>query len=102
MLKRIGITLFVILYGLTLNAQSNSDGDKSRKKETNPNSQFVGKYEMEQVVIHFTLHKGTLVLIVPGAPLQELKSMGKNKFISAVNKDMNVVFVEDDGRVTGV
>ena len=57
---------------------------------------------MEQVVIHFALHKETLILIVPGAPLQELKSVGKNKFISAVDKDMNVVFVEDGGRVTGV
>jgi hypothetical protein len=102
MQKRIGITLFVVLCGLTLIAQSNSGGDKSSKKETDPNSRFVGKYEMEQVVIHFTLHKEALILIVPGAPLQELKSVGKNKFISAVDKDMNLVFVENNGRVTGV
>src|SRR5438105_2417165 len=97
-MQRSLLVIFIMLYGLSLKAQSNS----GKKNETNPNARFVGKYEMDGRAIQFALLNEALVLIVPGAPIQGLKYMRKNKFKSNVFKDQHFVFVENSGKVTEV
>lgn len=78
---------------LSLQAQPGThDGSKAR---------FVGKYQLEGVVIQFALMEKDLVLIVPGAPVQELKPVGKNKFRSKAFKDQLFTFTGKD-EITGV
>lgn len=88
----------IMLCGLSLQAQSSL----VNKSETNPNAHFVGKYAMDGSEIQFALLKESLVLIVPGAPVQGLKKVGKNKFKSRVFRDQHFVFVENGGKVTEV
>lgn len=75
---------------------------KNRKTDVNRQARFIGKYETEGTVIQFALQKETLVLIAPGAPLQELKLVGANTFESIVFKDQRFVFSESDGKVIEV
>jgi hypothetical protein len=92
-MQRSLLIIVIVLYGLSIKAQSNS----GKKNEINPNARFVGKYEIEGSAIQFAFHKGKLVLIVPGAPIQELESVGDNRFKSTVFKDQQFVFAENSG-----
>jgi hypothetical protein len=57
---------------------------------------------MEETVIQFAIQNDHLVLVVPGAPIQKLKSIGKNRFKSTVFEDQTFAFAEEGGKVTGV
>ncbi len=93
--------LFIILMvccAIILQAQPNSTSEKGKY----PHSRFVGKYQMEAAVIQFAIQNDVLVLVVPGAPIQKLKSIGKNRFKSTVFIDQIFAFEEESGKVTGV
>lgn len=97
-MQRSCLIIFILLYGLSLKAQLNSNAEERK----NPNSRYVGKYELEGTIIQFGLKGKGLVLIVPGTPIQKLTSAGKNRFISTVFKDQTFVFVEDKAKIIGV
>lgn len=97
-MQRSLVIVLIMLYGFSLKGQSHS----GKRNEANPNARFVGVYELEGSVIQFALQKRALVLIVPGAPIQNLKNSGKNKFKSSDFKDQHFVFVENSGKVTEV
>src|SRR5687767_7283752 len=100
-MKRCLLILLISITGLSANAQSNSRLSE-RKKAANPDGRFIGKYEMNGNIIQFALQSDSLVLIVPGAPIQELEYLGENKFKSKVFKDQLFVFTETNGVVTEV
>lgn len=102
MQKTLHLSMFIILYALSLKAQTDSDAKAVDKKHVNQHGRFVGKYEMEGTVIQFVLQNEMLVLIVPGAPLQVLKSTAENEFESTVFKDQHFIFTENSGKVTAV
>ncbi|HET6541431.1 MAG TPA: hypothetical protein VFG46_13165 [Chryseolinea sp.] len=87
---------------LSLQAQTSPARAEKKTQDPNPHARYVGKYEMNGSVIQFTLQNGRLVLVVPGAPIQELEYLGNNKFQSKVFKDGLFVFVEDNGQVVEV
>jgi hypothetical protein len=101
MQTKIFLLLFMIVYGTSALAQSNPNFKKSKAPDPDF-SRFAGTYEMETGIIHFTVHQGALVLIVPGAPIQKLKLLGKNTFKSTISTDLQLVFTEDQGTITGV
>ena len=95
------ISLFT-LYVLSLKAQPNSAEAQIKTQDPNPHARYVGKYEMDGNVIQFALQNGRLVLVAPGAPIQELEYRAKNKFQSKVFKDQLFVFSEANGQVVEV
>jgi hypothetical protein len=101
-MQRTLLSMFIIVYALSLKAQTHSDAKVSEKNHVNQHGRFVGKYEMEGTVIQFALQNGMLVLIVPGSPIQELKYKAKNEFESATFKDQRFIFTENHGKVIGV
>src|SRR5688572_6170056 len=100
-MKRCLLILLISITALSVNAQSNSPLSE-RKRAANPNLRFVGKYEMSGNIIQFALQSDSLVLIVPGAPIQQLEYLGENKFKSKVFKDQLFVFTETNGEVREV
>jgi hypothetical protein len=92
------ITVFV----LSLQAQPSPAQAKKKSQDPNPHARYVGKYEMNGNVIQFALQNGHLVLAVPGAPIQDLEYIGKNKFQSRVFTDQHFVFEESNGEVVEV
>ena len=92
----------ITFYVLFLNAQRSPAQAQRKTQDPNPHARYVGKYEMDGNVIQFTLQNGRLVLVVPGAPIQELEYRGNNKFQSKVFKDGLFVFLEDNGQVVEV
>jgi hypothetical protein len=100
-MKRCLLILFISITGLSVNAQSNSPLSL-RKKAASPYGRFVGKYEMNGNIIQFALQSDSLVLIVPGAPIQQLEHLEANKFKSRVFKDQVFVFTETNGEVRAV
>src|SRR5690606_30874184 len=95
-MQRCLVIFLFMLYGFSSRGQSITNNIEA------PNARFVGGYEMEGTVIQFSLQKEALVLIVPGAPVQNLENVGKNEFKSTVFKDQHFVFVEHSGKVTEV
>ena len=95
------ITL-ITFYVLSLEAQPSSAEARRKTQDPNPHARYVGKYEMDGNVIQFALQNGRLVLVAPGAPIQELEYRGKNKFQSKVFKDQLFVFAEVNGQVVEV
>lgn len=91
-----------IFCALSLKALPDSVGKATGKNNANQYGRFVGKYEMEANVIQFAFHNEMLVLIVPGAPLQPLKSISENEFESTVFRDQHFTFTGNGGKVTGV
>ncbi len=70
---------------------------------SNPSlSHYVGKYETAGLAIQVMIHQGRLVLVVPGAPLQDLIWLEGNKFRSNTFDDAVFIFSEQDGKVTGL
>jgi hypothetical protein len=100
-MQRICIILLIVLHGV-LKAQPKSSVKQSDSSVNNPNARFVGKYQFEGLLIQFAIQKDALVLIVPGAPIQELKSAGKNKFKSVVYEDGLYTFSDDGEKVAEV
>jgi hypothetical protein len=99
MIRSLTILVIFLLYSLSSEAQSNS-GVKEGK--TTQIARFVGQYEMEGMIIQFGLQKEKLILVVPGAPIQLLENVGKNKFKSTVFKNAFYLFAENNGKVTSV
>jgi hypothetical protein len=100
-MKRCFLIVLISITGFSVNAQSTSQLSE-RKKAANPDGRFVGKYEMNGNTIQFALQSDSLVLIVPGAPIQQLKYVGGNKFQSRVFTDQFFEFTETNGEVTEV
>ena len=73
-----------------------------RNKSYSSLSRYVGKYETNRLVIQVTIHQGRLVLVVPGAPLQDLVWLEGDKFRSDAFDDAVFIFSEQDGRITGL
>jgi len=92
----------ITFYVLSVTAQPSPAQSKGKTQDPNPHARYVGKYEMNGNVIQFALQNDRLVLVVPGAPIQELEYRGKNKFQSQTFKDQPFVFAEDDGQVVEV
>ncbi len=63
-------------------------------------SKYTGKYETNGMVVQVVLNKGSLVLVVPGAPLQEMIPVKTNKFKSNAFDDAFFLFVEQEGKIT--
>lgn len=101
MQKALFFTTFIFLTVLTLKAQTDQD-TFSEKDKADDYGRFTGKYETEGTVIQFALLNEMLVLIVPGAPVQELKYTGENEFKSVVFKGQYFIFTETNGSITGV
>jgi len=100
-MKRCLLVLLISIYAPSVNGQSNSRQPENKKLST-PYSWYVGKYEMNGNIIQFAVQNGSLVLIAPGAPIQELEYLGGNKFQSKVFKDAHFVFTETNSEVTEV
>jgi hypothetical protein len=94
--------LFITFCVPSLKAQPISDQAERKTRHANPYARYVGKYEMNGNVIQFALQDDLLVLVVPGAPIQELEYRGKNNFQSRVFKDQLFVFAEVNGEVVEV
>ncbi len=62
-------------------------------------SAYVGKYESNGTIVQIALIKKALVLIVPGAPVQSLKSIGANKFKTDAFSDEIFLFIEKNGKI---
>jgi hypothetical protein len=62
-------------------------------------SKFAGKYEVNNVVIQVAVVGEKLAMYVPGAPVQELKNVGLNKYKSTSFDDEVFSFVEQNGKV---
>jgi hypothetical protein len=63
-------------------------------------SAYAGKYESNGFIIQIVAKDQQLFLAVPGAPLQPLISVEKNKFKSAAFDDEYFLFVGDNGKIT--
>lgn len=63
------------------------------------NSKYFGKYSAKGLVVQIAQNNGSLVLIVPGAPFQELIPLEKNKFKTIAFGDEFFVFIEKNGQV---
>jgi hypothetical protein len=63
---------------------------------------FAGKYQFDGMVLQFGVQNNELVLVVPGAPLQRLKSLGGGRFRSRDFGDLEFDFLERNGLVSGV
>jgi hypothetical protein len=99
---QIGLILLINLCTPYLQAQSGQFNQRRAKTHVHSIARFVGKYELDGSVIQFALGKKSLILIVPGSPVQQLRLIGKNKFRSTVFKDQYFVFEESNGKVTAV
>lgn len=64
------------------------------------NIKYTGKYEANGMVVQIAIKNKSLVLVVPGAPLQELVPAGAGKFKSPTFSDELFLFVENNGKVT--
>lgn len=62
-------------------------------------SKYIGKYETNGMVVQVTINNGSLVLVVPGAPLQELIPVAANRFKSDSYDDSFFRFDEREGKV---
>lgn len=70
-------------------------------QNTNPAfSKYVGKYGKEGLVVQVALNNGALVLVVPGAPLQEMIRLEPNKFKTNTSDDEVFSFSEEKGKIT--
>lgn len=96
------LILLITFFVLALKAQPSSTQAERKSQDPNSYARYVGKYEMNGNAIQFALQNGRLVLVVPGAPIQELKYLGKNKFQSTVFTDQHFVFKENKGDVVEV
>jgi hypothetical protein len=101
-MQRTLFCMFIVVYALSLKAQTGSDAKVSKQKPGDQLNRFVGKYEIEGAVIQIALQNEKLVLIVPGAPIQQLKSKAKNEFESTAFKDQRFIFEENNGKIIGV
>lgn len=87
--------LFIVSLSLlvsTINAQNNSNKPGNKTK-------YVGKYEANGMVVQVAFMNKSLVLVVPGTPVQELKPAGTNKFKSNSFSDEIFHFVEKNGKI---
>src|SRR5688572_3777400 len=92
----------ITFYVLSLQAHPSPAQAKRKSQDPNPHARYVGKYEMNGNVIQFALQNDRLVLVIPGAPIQELEYRGKNKFQSKVFTDQHFLFEESNGEVVEV
>jgi hypothetical protein len=60
---------------------------------------YIGKYEANGLIVQVTRINKTLVLLVPGAPLQKMISAGVNKFKTDAFSDEIFVFVKKNGKI---
>ena len=74
------LILIITFYVLSLQAQPSPAQSERKTQDPNPQARYVGKYEMDGHVIQFALQNGRLVLVVPGAPIQDLNTAGKINF----------------------
>jgi len=93
---------FITFCVLSLKAQLSPAQAEKKTQDPNPHARYVGKYEMDGNVIQFAMQNGRLVLVAPGAPIQDLEYREKNKFQSNVFKDQFFVFAEDNGQIVEV
>ena len=62
-------------------------------------AKYVGKYEANGTVVQVALINRLLVLIVPGAPIQELISVGADKFKTDAFSNEIFLFVKKNGKI---
>lgn len=73
------------------------------KAQTNPTfSKYVGKYEINGFAVQIVFHDTSIALVIPGAPLQEMKPLGENRFKSIAYDDSFFLFVEREGKVVAM
>src|SRR4051812_7563984 len=87
-------SLPAILFFLLLRLASGQDVSNNSK-----HLKYVGKYALKGMVIQVAENNGMLVLIVPGAPFQELIPLQKNVFKTSTFGDEIFTFVEENGEV---
>jgi hypothetical protein len=101
-IKAIILNLLIIHCTLSLKAQTDSNAKADVIAKINQYARFVGEYDLEGTVIQFALQNDVLFLIVPGAPIQELKAIAANEFKSAIFKDQRFIFTESNGKIIAV
>jgi hypothetical protein len=60
---------------------------------------YIGKYETNGFVVQVAINNGSLVLVVPGAPLQEMRQQEGNTFKTDTFGDETFSFEEKKGKV---
>jgi hypothetical protein len=65
----------------------------------NPVSKYIGKYAVEGMIVQVALNNNSLILMVPGAPLQQMIPVGANKFKTDTFSDEVFLFVEKNGKI---
>jgi hypothetical protein len=88
-MRKLLVIVFSISF-LTCTDTESTEGDLSK---------FAGKYEVNNMVIQIAVVGKKLAMYVPGAPVQELKSAGLNKYKSTSFDDEVFSFVEQNGKV---
>ena len=68
----------------------------SHARQNTGNTKYVGKYEANGLVVQVAVINNSLTLVVPGAPVQELKAIGKNKFKTSASSDEVFIFAAID------
>jgi hypothetical protein len=69
--------------------------------KTDPSlAKYLGKYQTGGMVVQVASYKDSLVLVVPGAPLQQLIWVRQNEFRSGSFDEASFIFVEEGGKVT--
>ena len=71
----------------------------TKAQDTSSLLKYVGKYESSGFVVQVAINNGSLVLVVPGAPLQEMVQQGGNKFKTYTFGEETFIFVEKNGKV---
>lgn len=90
--KRISVLLFLYLIINIACAQK-----RSLHSEYNS---YAGKYEMNGFVVQVAIYHDTVTLVIPGAPLQKLISVGNHRFKSEDYNDSYFTFIPDGKRIT--
>ncbi len=68
-------------------------------QSTDTLSRYVGKYQTVNLIVQIAISDKSLVLLVPGAPLQELIPFETNKFRSDALSDEIFHFIEKNGKI---
>lgn len=90
-------SLLLLLWLAILAAQAQT---VSRKTASSRFSKYVGKYETNGFIIQVALINEVLVLVVPGAPLQDMIPVDTNRFKSASFDDSYFLFVAEGEKIT--
>ncbi|PWV55715.1 hypothetical protein [Chitinophaga sp. S165] len=92
---RLFVVLLLCCSVFTTQAQNDTLSSGELKK-------YIGKYDVNGMVVQLVSLKQSLMLVVPGAPMQEMIPDGVNKFKTSSFEDERFLFVEKDGKTTAM